>query len=327
MVRSQVAARRISVGSCSIALTADRQNCGGCTEIMPMMRHRRPMKTRRGPNAPGNHSGRSEGEAELSIPRATADVELEAAFAYALALAPALPLDPISKRPLIAHGYYSASADRVELARWWRKWPNALFALRTGLPGGIAVLDLDPRHGVDLAIADRYATRKHRTRSGGIHAVFRHRSGLRSSAGRIAPGVDVRADPGCVVWWPVHGFEVLCEGPIAEWPDDLAQVTRGAPPSKGEEHCPLRGCSPGASHIRGQADRDIYLSVIRRVPLSGVVTRRVHRRMIGALDVTACKSEGERNAALFWSACQFGEMIGEGLIDWEPRAGYSNWRR
>ena len=93
------------------------------------------------------------------------NAELEAAFAYALALAPALPLDPTSKRPLIAHGYYSASADRVELARWWRKWPNALFALRTGLPGGIAVLDLDPRHGVDLAIADRYATRKHRTRS------------------------------------------------------------------------------------------------------------------------------------------------------------------
>ena len=249
------------------------------------------------------------------------NVELEAAFAYALALAPALPLDPISKRPLIAHGYYSASADRVELARWWRKWPNALFALRTGLPGGIAVLDLDPRHGVDLAIADRYATRKHRTRSGGIHAVFRHRSGLRSSAGRIAPGVDVRADPGCVVWWPVHGFEVLCEGPIAEWPDDLAQVTRGAPPSKGEERSPVRGCSPGNTHIRGQADRDIYLSVIRRVPLSGVVTPRVRRRMIGALDVTACKSEGERNAALFWSACQFGEMIGEGLIDWELARG------
>jgi hypothetical protein len=43
--------------------------------------------------------------------------------------------------------------------------------------------------------------------------------------------------------------------------------------------------------------------------------------MIGALDVTACKSEGERNAALFWSARQFGGMIGEGLIDWEPARG------
>jgi hypothetical protein len=40
--------------------------------------------------------------------------------------------------------------------------------------------------------------------------------------------------------------------------------------------------------------------------------------MIGALDVTASKSEGARNASLFWSACQFGGMIGQGLIDWEP---------
>ena len=34
MARGQVAARRIFVGSSSIALTADRQNCGGCTEMI-----------------------------------------------------------------------------------------------------------------------------------------------------------------------------------------------------------------------------------------------------------------------------------------------------
>jgi hypothetical protein len=34
MARGQVTARRIFVGSSLIALTADRQNCGGCTEMI-----------------------------------------------------------------------------------------------------------------------------------------------------------------------------------------------------------------------------------------------------------------------------------------------------
>ena len=34
MARGQVAAGRIFVGSSSIALTADRQNCGGCTKMI-----------------------------------------------------------------------------------------------------------------------------------------------------------------------------------------------------------------------------------------------------------------------------------------------------
>src|SRR5215831_15032388 len=33
-LRSHAAARPFFVGSCSIALTADRQNCGGCTEMI-----------------------------------------------------------------------------------------------------------------------------------------------------------------------------------------------------------------------------------------------------------------------------------------------------
>ena len=53
------------------------------------------------------------------------------------------------------------------------------------------------------------ATRMHRTRSGGIHCLFLHRDGLLNSVSKIAPGVDVRASGGYIIWWPAHGFAVV----------------------------------------------------------------------------------------------------------------------
>jgi hypothetical protein len=35
-----------------------------------------------------------------------------------------------------------------------------------------------------------------------LHFFFQHAPGLRCSRGLIAPGVDVRADGGYVIWWP-----------------------------------------------------------------------------------------------------------------------------
>jgi hypothetical protein len=78
-------------------------------------------------------------------------------------------------------------------------------------------------------------TRLHRTRSGGLHLLFRHHVGLRCSAGRIAPGVDVRGDGGFVIWWPREGFGVEGREP-APWPDWLLRLAQKpkAPAFKGE---------------------------------------------------------------------------------------------
>jgi hypothetical protein len=57
-------------------------------------------------------------------------------------------------------------------------------------------LDIDPRHGGDVWYAANLSrlprTRTHQTRSGGLHILFDHADGVRSSAGKIAPGIDVR---------------------------------------------------------------------------------------------------------------------------------------
>jgi hypothetical protein len=51
---------------------------------------------------------------------------------------------------------------------------------------------------------------------------YRSPTGLRNSARRIAPGVDVRADGGFVIWWPREGYPIE-EHPLTEWPNWLLE--------------------------------------------------------------------------------------------------------
>ena len=139
------------------------------------------------------------------------------------------------KAPCSPRGFYDASRDPEAVAALWRRHPGKLVGVATGEASGIAVLDLDARHD-GAAWFEAYRgllprTRAHRTRSGGLHLVFRNRAGLRCSASRIAPGVDVRAEGGYVVWWPAAGLAVLDEAGPAEWPDWLAALAMPpAPP-------------------------------------------------------------------------------------------------
>src|SRR5262249_26977777 len=106
-----------------------------------------------------------------------------------------LPRFPCSngKRPLTLKGFYGAKSD-------WnddRGWP--LVGVPTGSIIGWDVLDVD-RDG--LSWLEKQAlpkTRIHETRSGGRHLFFKHVDGVRNSAGRIAPHVDVRGDGGYII--------------------------------------------------------------------------------------------------------------------------------
>jgi len=97
----------------------------------------------------------------------------------------------------------------------------------TGAVSGLDVLDVDAAGLVwlDQNYSRLPATRAHETRSGGRHLLFNHAQGLRCSAGRVATGVDVRADGGYVIWWPREGFECsamrrwrIGQGGCSNWP-------------------------------------------------------------------------------------------------------------
>lgn len=147
---------------------------------------------------------------------------------------PCFPCGP-SKAPACPGGYKAATTDANALASLWRAHPGNLIGMPTGPASGLDVLDIDPRHGGDAWEAEHRdrlpATRLHATRSGGRHYLFRHASGVRCSASKVAPGVDVRAGGGFVIWWPGAGLDVLCRAKAADWPAWLLRTIVTTPPA------------------------------------------------------------------------------------------------
>jgi hypothetical protein len=144
----------------------------------------------------------------------------------ALALADSgIPVFPLlrNKRPATEHGFKDATFwDLAAIERAFSNPDAALIGVPTGPVSGFVVLDIDPQHGGDEWLREHGKelppTRTHRTRSGGLHFLFNDVDGLRNSAGKIAPGVDIRGDGGYIVWWPASDCEVYADAPIADFP-------------------------------------------------------------------------------------------------------------
>ncbi|MBO1326909.1 bifunctional DNA primase/polymerase [Acetobacter suratthaniensis] len=135
------------------------------------------------------------------------------------------------KRPTCKWGELATNRPQ-SVPMLWRTYPGPLIGVMTGAVSGFDVLDLDWGKGGDDFHQEHCprltGTRTHRTRSGGLHLLFKHREGMRNSASRIAHGVDVRADGGYVIWWPAAGLEIVDRSPAQQWPAWL--VERAQPP-------------------------------------------------------------------------------------------------
>jgi len=147
---------------------------------------------------------------------------LDAALALAALGLPVFPC-ATNKRPCCEGGFNAASTDPAEIARMFADPRAALIGVPTGAVSGFDALDIDPAKGgqewrnVNAHRLPR--TRRHFTRSGGTHELFPHTPGLRNSASKIAPGVDIRADGGYIIWWPQQGFATDGSAwePIPDW--------------------------------------------------------------------------------------------------------------
>ena len=188
------------------------------------------------------------------------------------------------KRPTCPHGYGDAALPRdgacdLGGAQWSRR---ASSGFRPASGSGFSVLDIDKgKGGGDWWAANKArlpATRMHRTRSGGIHCPFRHRAGLLNSVCKIAPGVDVRASGGYVIWWPSHGFPVV-DHELAKWPEWLTPPEPPPPP--------------------------------RRDPPS---PRQAVAAVEGIVRVVATAPKGQRNAVTYWGARRMRELRDEGRL-------------
>jgi hypothetical protein len=167
---------------------------------------------------------------------------LDAARDYARSGHRVLPL--VGKRPPFDEWQRLASSDLAQIERWWRQYPDANVGLLCGVR--FVVLDVDPRHGGDAALAQLEAqhgalpeTARVATGGGGWHYYF----AAGSVASRdLAPGLELRASGRQVVAPPsIHpetGREYvwIARSPIASLPGWLTGPTdESAPIIDGEQ--------------------------------------------------------------------------------------------
>lgn len=209
---------------------------------------------------------------------------------------------------LLGHGVHDATSDpaRIRLLFAAAPWATG-YGIACGRPPlHLVGLDLDVKHGADplralerLADAHGFtvpATTTVLTPSGGRHLWLRGPADVRitNSAGRLAPGIDVRGHAGYLVGpgsVTVRGTYRLAPGSLTQAPAPVPHALLGllTPPPRPQSHAPLPYDADGPGTALAH--------FVRGAP------------------------EGQRNARLFWAACRAYEAgRGDELADPLTRA-------
>ena len=191
-----------------------------------------------------------------------------------------------------SRGVRDASRDPDRLRELFNRPSAGLAAIATGTPSGISALDVDRQHGGLDWLRENLKrlpeTLAWRTRSGGVHLIFWHRPELRTTPlGKIGKGIEIRASGASVIYWPAQGFEYLCAGQIARWPDWLL------PPPR-----PTYSPPPPAAWLGSDRRARAYAEVALRRSIEAVATA----------------APGTRNAALNASAFALSRFAADGSL-------------
>lgn len=130
-----------------------------------------------------------------------------AALAYAGRGWAVIPMARHGKRPLVEwREFEERRATPKEISDWFDRWPDANVGVVTGRISGIVVVDVDSQHGGLESLAGARAqgmvlpvTVAALTGGGGEHHYYAHPGGRLSNRVGLRPGIDLRADGGCVV--------------------------------------------------------------------------------------------------------------------------------
>lgn len=208
------------------------------------------------------------------------------------------------KHPTLQHGLSEASIDPKVIATWWKRWPQANVAIRTGAESGLVVVDVDPPQGLEsLAELERLHSPLSRaavvrTGRGGVHLYLGHPGSAARVANRassvLGRGIDVRGDGGYVIAPPSRHasgrvYRWRTEGGPAPAPDWLVELLT-VEPSRPE---PLD---------IGRIRNDPGVSVWAGTALAGEIDR-VQRA-----------PEGQRNQTLNRSAFVLGQIVAGGHL-------------
>lgn len=207
------------------------------------------------------------------------------------------PVVPGGKVPVGGHGCLDATTDVDKVDRWWHSRDYNI-GVATGTASGLVVVDLDGQEGVASFEALQHAnghpgdTAWVRTGSGGWHVYYAHPGGLSNSAGKLAVGIDVRADGGYVVAPPsVHP----CGG-VYRW---VVRVDPSPPPG----WLPTLLDPPPPP----QRPRDVHVS--------GDVSAYAAAALEDEANAVTGTPPGDRNHRLNVAAFKLGTLVAAGALD------------
>jgi hypothetical protein len=150
---------------------------------------------------------------------------LAAALDYAAQGWAVFPCLPNAKEPATKRGFKDATTNPATIRRWWLARPDYNVGVATGIISRVFILDVDGANGAQT-LADLEAehgslpTTKCSITSAGCHLWFRADGYTQSSAARLGPGLDVRADGGYVIAPP----SIHPDGSVYRW-------SNGTPPA------------------------------------------------------------------------------------------------
>jgi hypothetical protein len=162
---------------------------------------------------------------------------------------PVFPVTARTKTPCIDGGFHAATLDGSALDEWGTLYPDALAAIPTGSGTGIVVVDLDLDETVNawdsleaLGVSTCPTTPVSETPSGGCHLWFAHPGPgiyVKTIAGKVGPGIDIRGDGGSVIFpagpgrrWDPHLGPSVPLAPLPAW------AIPPEPPAPKIEHAP-----------------------------------------------------------------------------------------
>ena len=112
----------------------------------------------------------------------------------------------LGKHPRISEWEKAATVNSKSIETWFSSWPQSNIGIVGGPDSGIAILDVDPRHGGDKSLIDlqtKYGalpqTPSVVTGGDGLHFYFRYPKAAIGNKAGFREGLDFKADRGYVV--------------------------------------------------------------------------------------------------------------------------------
>ena len=212
------------------------------------------------------------------------------------------PIEAGGKRPLIADCPNQATSDVKQIRSWLRHWQNCNWAVATGAKSGIFVLDVDGEPGVAAihALCSRHGFEWTETlavgTARGSHLYFRWPEGgtIRNSTGRLASGLDVRAEGGYVIVPPSvhssgHVYQWIGSGevaPVAPAPNWLLECLEG--PS-GARNCGSPTLASETTTVIPDGQRNTALASLAGTMRRREMTRQAIEAALLAENASRCK--------------------------------------